>query len=165
MSNQHLLIKLLISLCVLLSFCSSGATYSLQNPYKVIYDRNLFALRPPIPVQKPQTPSAPPPNLILTGITTVLGQKRAFLEITVPAKPPQPVKQQSIILSEGQQEENVRVIEIDPKAETVKVSNSGIETVLTFDKNGRKPTPGPTTSPVINRTLPVRRIPTLSFRR
>ena len=165
MSSRLNQMKLWISLSVLLPFCSSGAAISHENPYKVIYVRNIFSLRPPTPVQKPEPPAAPPPNIILTGITTILGEKRAFLEITPPPKPPLPAKPQSCSLTEGQQSDNVQVVEIDPKAETVKVSISGMVTTLTFEKNGRKPTQAPAPLSVVNRTLPVRRIPTFSVRR
>jgi len=165
MSRQLNLLKLCITLSMLLPFCSSGAASSQQNPYKVIYDRNLFGLRPPTPVHKPEPLPALPPNIILTGITTILGEKRAFLEITPPPKPSTPAKSQSFNLTEGQKAENVQVVEIDPKAETVKVSISDNLTTLTFEKNGRKPTQVPAPLPVLNRTLPVRRIPSFSLRR
>ena len=117
------------------------------NPYKIIALRNIFGLRPPPPPQKVEAPSVPLPNIVLTGITTILGEKRAFLEITSLARPPQPPKPQSCILTEGQREGDVQVVQIDPKAESVKILNSGVEMLLTFDKNGRKPTTVATAAP------------------
>lgn len=122
----------------------AGATTSLENPYEVIYSRNVFRLRPPASATAaaPQ-PTVPLSTIILTGITTVLGNKRAFLEITPPPKPPQPAKPISCILTEGQREAGIEVLQIDPKTEFVKVLNNGTTMTLTFDKNGRKTTPPP----------------------
>jgi hypothetical protein len=139
------------------SFAAAGATAISDNPYKIIFQRNLFGLRPPMTAAV-TPPAAPLPTIVLTGITTILGDKRAFLEITPPAKPAQPPKQTSCILTEGQRQ--VEVIQIDPKSEFVKVSNDGTLMTLTFEKNGRKTTPASPPPPV--RTLP--HLQTLPFR-
>jgi hypothetical protein len=154
-SRRFNLLKVAVALPMLWNFCTSAAVSAQENPYRHIYERNLFGLRTPV-VQTAQPPAVLPSNVILTGITTVLGAKRAFLEITVPAKPPLPTKQQSCILSEGQREANVEVLEIDAKAETVKVSNSGTVMTLTFEKNGRKPTQAPTPPTIAGRSFPLR---------
>jgi hypothetical protein len=115
---------------------AAGTTVS-DNPYKVIFLRNLFGLHPVVaaPVIPPPVPSS---TIVLTGITTISGGSRAFLEITPPAKPPQPAKHISCILAEGQREGPVEVVQIDPKNGSVKVSDNGTLTTLTFEKNGRK---------------------------
>jgi hypothetical protein len=137
------------------SFAAAGKTAVSDNPYKLIFRRNLFGLHPPLnPAVTP--PAAPLSTIVLTGISTILGDKRAFLEITPPAKAAQPPKQMSCILKEGQREGQVEVIQIDPKSEFVKVSNSGTLMTLTFEKNGRKTTPPP---------LPVRALPHLQTSR
>src|SRR3954454_2083360 len=69
--------------------------------YQTIPDRNLFALKPP-----PQVRNEPiPPQLtkiLLTGITTILGDKRALMKTLLPAgKPGDQAKEQSLILKEG----------------------------------------------------------------
>lgn len=115
----------------------AGIEGSSNNPYQIIFRKNVFRLHPPVINAKPLSPAQPVATIILTGITTMLGEKRAFLEITPPAKPPQPVKQESCVLTEGQREGQVEVIEIDPKAGSVKVSNAGTLVTLTFEKNGR----------------------------
>jgi hypothetical protein len=60
------------------------------NPYSAIAVRNVFALRPIPPVTKPAEPAPPLPTIVLTGIVTILGDKRAFMEITSVAKPGKP---------------------------------------------------------------------------
>ena len=131
------------------------------NPYQVIAQRNIFGLRPPTPAQKVEAPPAPLPNVVLTGITTLLGEKRAFLEITPLTRPPQPPKPEACILTEGQREGEVQVVQIDPKAESVKILNTGVEMTLTFEKNGRKPTTVATaaSSRPVMPSLPIRRVP------
>jgi hypothetical protein len=140
-------------LCLSTTFATQALVPSQPNDhYQTIPNRNLFALKPPI--QEPYT--APPPQLqkiLLTGITTILGDKRALMK-TVPAgaKPGEPAREQSLILSEGQGEGDVQVLSIDAEAGSVKVNNAGTVMTLTFEKDGAKlPTmpPIPTNSPGI----------------
>ena len=112
---------------------------SSADRYKSIPDQNAFRLKPPPPVE-PQTPAlAPLPKLILTGITTILGNKRVLLK-ALPATnaPGQQAKEESLILTEGQREGNVEVLNIDENAGSVRVNNSGTIMTLTFEKDGAK---------------------------
>jgi hypothetical protein len=109
-----------------------------KDHYGTIPGRNLFALKPI--VLEPNTP--PPPQLqriVLTGITTILGDKRALMKtVPVGTKPGEPAREQSLILSEGQGESDVQVLSIDPDAGSVKVNNAGTIMTLTFEKDGAK---------------------------
>src|SRR5690349_14553010 len=126
----------------------AGGTNVSDSPYKAIFVRNLFGLRP-AEVRTAPPPAAPSSTIVLTGITTILGGRRAFLEITPPPKPLQPAKQISCILAEGEREGAVEVVQIDPKNGSVKVSDNGTLTTLTFEKNGRKTSPTPATAPAL----------------
>ncbi len=108
------------------------------NPYQGIVDRNVFQLRPPPAPPTPGPPAAPPPKIALTGITTILGNKRALLKWPVPAKPGQPAKEASFILAEGQGEDDITVTEIDEVAGTVRVMNHGQPQSLNFTDDGAK---------------------------
>ncbi len=56
-----------------------------------------------------------------------------------PGKPGEgPKSEQSYILTEGQREGDIEVIEIDEKAGSVKVNNAGTIQTLTFEKDGAK---------------------------
>ena len=79
---------------------------------------------------------------MLTGITTILGNKRALLKVQFPPKPPQPAKEQSYILTEGQRDGSIEVLEINEKTASVKVDNSGTVMEITFEK----PSPTPPAS-------------------
>jgi hypothetical protein len=116
------------------------------NQYNAISERNVFGLRPPQPEAGPTNPPAPLPKITLTGITTILGNKRALMMLA-PAnlKPGEANKEQSLILTEGQREAEVEVLQIDEKRGSVKVNHSGTIMVLTFDKDGAKLPP---TAPV-----------------
>src|SRR6516162_8606332 len=98
-----------------------------DTPYQAIVDRNVFSLKPPPPppVNNPDANKPPPPPITLTGITTILGSKRAFMSVNMPAKPPEPAKVQSFMLSEGQRDGDIEVLEIDEKAGMVKVNEFG----------------------------------------
>jgi hypothetical protein len=115
------------------------------NQYDGIPGRNVFGLRPP---PAPQTVAEPPaalPKIILTGITTILDTKRALMKVAPPnARQVEPGKELSLILTEGQREGQVEVLQIDEKAGSVKVNNSGTVMVLTFEKDGAKLPPAST---------------------
>jgi hypothetical protein len=130
-------------ICTLASvaWCTSGNAVTSDapgNPYQGIVDRNVFGLKSPPPPPDPEANKPPPPKIFLTGITTILGNKRALLKTTPPAKPGEPAKEQSFTLGEGQREGEIEVLEINEKACTVKVNDYGTITTLDFDKDGVK---------------------------
>lgn len=116
-----------------------------DNPYKTIVDRNVFGLKPPPPPgPAPGTENTtPPPKITLTGITTILGNKRALMK-TPPAavKPGEQPREQSYILSEGQRDGDLEVVQIDEKTGSVKLMYAGTPVTLTFEKDGPKTAPG-----------------------
>lgn len=115
------------------------------DQYHAIPERNVFGLRPP-PAQ-PAPTNAPPPvrKITLTGITTILETKRALMKVApVGPKAGEAGKEMSLILTEGQREDDIEVLRIDENAGSVKVNNSGTVMVLTFEKDGAKlPSSGP----------------------
>lgn len=119
-----------------------------DNPYQSIIDRNVFSLKPPPPPPDPSEANKPQVvKITLTGITTILGNKRVLMKTAPPpGKPNEGAKsEQSYILTEGQREGDIEVIEIDDKAGSVKVNNGGTVQTLTFEKDGAKlpATPAP----------------------
>src|SRR5882762_4119031 len=85
--------KMLLCILCLLVHClaakavTSGSSTG-TNPYQGIVDRNVFGLKPPPPPPDPEVNKPPPPKIILTGITTIFGNKRALMKAPVAAKPP-----------------------------------------------------------------------------
>lgn len=116
-----------------------GAT---PNPYSAIVERNVFNLRPPPPPVNPADliKRTPPMKITFTGITTISGQKKVFLTIP-PLKPG--AAPESMILAEGQAQNDVEVKSIDEKAGVVQVINHGEPQTLDFDHDGAKPTGPP----------------------
>jgi hypothetical protein len=110
------------------------------TPYEGIIDRNAFGLKPPPPPPDPEAAKPPPVKITLTGITTILGNKRALMETPPPPGKPgeQPKGKQSYILTIGQREGDIEVLDIDEKAGSVKVNNAGAIVTLTFEKDGAK---------------------------
>jgi hypothetical protein len=80
------------------------------------------------------------------GITTILHDKRALLKVYFPARPPEPAKEVSCILTPGQREGPIEVLAIDETTGSVKVNNSGTEMVLNLARDGPRhedtPPPG-----------------------
>src|SRR5882672_331701 len=126
-------------LCVLL-LCAGGSATGADsaNPYQGIVDRNVFGLKPPPAPPRPEDNKPPPPKITLTGITTILGNKRALMNVAMPPKPPDPAKQKSFILAEGQRDGDIEVLEIDETSGTVKVDDFGTVMVLDINKDGAK---------------------------
>src|SRR4051812_1482576 len=114
---------------------------SSDNPYQSIVDRNVFSLKPPTPAADPAEANKPTVvKITLTGMTTILGINGVWLKT-----PPPPENlgegrksELSYILTEGQREGDIEVLEIDEKAGSVKVNNAGTVQTLTFEKDGAK---------------------------
>lgn len=126
------------------------------NQYQGIVDRNVFNLRPPPAPVNPAdlVKKEAPPKVTLDGITTILGKKETFLSVP-PTKPGTPA--QTLMLAEGQAEDDVEVTSIDERAGVVKVINHGESETLDFDHNGTKPvapTPGNPSGPVTIPPIP-----------
>jgi hypothetical protein len=139
--------KLLICVMSGLAFCTTAravpadSSESSDNPYQSIVDRNVFSLKPPPPPADPAEVNKPTVvKITLTGVTTILGNKRVLMKTAPPpGKPGQgPASEQSYILTEGQREGDIEVIEIDEKLGSVKVNNGGTIQTLTFEKDGAK---------------------------
>src|SRR5215469_4134711 len=160
--NQHLMV-LFVSVPVILQFMqragkattlalisvllSAGAeavtpgnstTQTSANQYQGIVDRNVFNLRPPPAPINPAdlVKKEAPPKITLEGIDTILGKKETILSVP-PTKPGTPA--QTLMLAEGQAEDDVEVTSIDERAGVVKVVNHGEPETLDFDHNGTKP--------------------------
>jgi len=123
-------------------------TDSSGNPYHGIVERNVFALKPlPPPVDPKDLIKKPDaPKITLTGITTILHKKQVLMNVQMPAKPPEPAKQQSFIITEGQRDGDIEVLEIDEKVGSVRLNNFGTPMTLTMEKDGAKlpaSAPGP----------------------
>ena len=81
------------------------------HPYVGIAGSNVFRLRPPA-LQATNPPPALLPQVMPVGITT-FGDKRVLLKVKFPARPPEPAKEVSCILTVGQREGPIEVLEID----------------------------------------------------
>lgn len=119
------------------SMAKALAPDAAANPYEGIMVRNIFGLKPPPPLPRPEDLKQPPSDIKLSGIITILG-KRALLKTQTPARPPLPAKEESYILAEGQRDGDIEVLTIDDKAGTVKVKNHGVDQTLDFVNNGIK---------------------------
>jgi hypothetical protein len=115
---------------------------SSSNPYQSIVDRNVFGLRPPPPPPSTEPVRPPPPAIALTGITTILGKKLAFMNVQVPAKAGEQGKggPQSYMLGVGEREGDIEVLDIDEKGGIVKVNDFGVITNVPFAKVPSTPT-------------------------
>ncbi len=93
------------------------------NPYLPIVVRNVFGLNP-IPTNVPTADDAQLPKITLTGITDILGQVQALFKAT-PKPGQKDAKEQSYILSEGQQQDDIEVVSISEQDSLVTFNNHG----------------------------------------
>ena len=141
---------------------------AVENPYSSIVERNVFNLHPPPPPINPADliKKTPPPKITFTGITTILGKKLALLTYPAPASKPNtpPI---SVMLAEGQAQDEIEVKSIDEKAQVVQIINHGEEQTLDFEHDAPKgsgpipgsvpiptPLPAPTAAPPPNGVQP-----------
>ncbi len=154
--------RLKILSCVLLAAAVGGAHSRANvperspNDYEEIPRQNIFRLKAPDPPPKTEPEQPPRPKVILTGITTILENKRALMKVEpLPGKPGQDTKERSLILTEGQRDGDVEVLQIDDKAGAVKINHAGEVMTLTFDKDGPKLPNSPASAPGATAQNPV----------
>ncbi|MGB7748338.1 MAG: hypothetical protein WBN75_13745 [Verrucomicrobiia bacterium] len=94
-----------------------------DNPYTAIVTRNLFGLNPVVASDEPV--GDPPPKITLNGIMSISGHLQALYKVAGIAKPGEPAKDQSYILSEGQREDDIEVTHINDKDNLVTFNNHG----------------------------------------
>jgi hypothetical protein len=138
-------------LLLLTGLCYPSRADVNKNPYEVISDRNPFGLKPPPPPiveapAPPLTPPTPPATVEVTGITSILDNKRVLLEIVPgPGKPM--IKP---ILKEGERVESIEVVSINVEKNEVVIKNGNLVTNLTFKVAKATPAvavPGPPVVP------------------
>jgi hypothetical protein len=139
-----------------LVLASTALALTTDNPYSAIASRNAFALKPPVVVTNtPTTPVVAPAGIELQGINTILGKAQVFLKIKLPARPPKPPEDQSVVLEAGQREGDVEVISIDAAAGVVRLKNRGDEMALNMKDNAATPVAAPIAAPPVpGLTLP-----------
>ncbi|MCX8155681.1 MAG: hypothetical protein N3J91_04400 [Verrucomicrobiae bacterium] len=108
-------------------------------PGKSITERNAFNLKAPTPPAPPPPPPPPATKVNLTGVFSIMGNKRAILQITEPGKN----NSESRIVQEGDKEGDIEVLAIDTVMETVRVKIRDQEKELDFKKDGIAPPTAP----------------------
>ena len=96
-----------------------------NNPYAPIVVRNIFGLNPVPTNDVNATPTEPPPKITPNGIMSIFGKWQVLFKVAGTPKPGQPAKDESYILSEGQRQDEIEVIQIDEKANLVTFNNHG----------------------------------------
>ncbi len=131
--------------CVAGTLCLLVAAAASASPYSVVAERNVFGLKEPPPATptEPVPEPEPPPNIKVTGITTIMGVQRALVKVQTPAKPPQPAKDESyIMVAGGPAQGGVEVLEIQDNADIkdvkVKIRQGGKESWLNLEKDAPK---------------------------
>jgi len=99
-----------------------------EAPYAPIVTRNVFGLVP-IPTNNPADaapPAPPPPKITPNGIMTLFGKLQVLFKVAGVAKPGQPAKEESYVMSEGDRQDEIEVQRIDGKAGIIRFNNHGV---------------------------------------
>lgn len=117
------LVAVVLPLCLLTLVLAANAVA--VSPYDSIVGRNVFGLKPPA------TNAAPPVvnpaaavTIKLQGISTILGRRQVLLKVNTAARPPEPAREQSYLLNEGERDGELEVVEIDALNGVVKLKNN-----------------------------------------
>ncbi len=95
-----------------------------NNPYAPIVVRNIFGLNP-TPTNNPADTADALPKIMPNGIMSIFGRLQVLFKVAIPAKAEQPAKDEAYILSEGQRQDEIEVVQIDEKAGLVTFNNHG----------------------------------------
>jgi hypothetical protein len=110
-----------------------------KTQFEVISQRNPFALRPIPPVVEapaPEVPKPPRPEIRLTGISTLLGQPKVFLQVADPQTKKTEFPLGMIV---GERFGEIEILSVDPENGVVRIRDGESETSLDFEHNGVKP--------------------------
>jgi hypothetical protein len=102
----------------------AGDTVLPNNPYAPIIVRNVFGLNPPL-ANDVTTQVDPPSKITPNGIMSIFGRLQVLFKVAGTAKPGQPAKDESYILSEGQRQDEIEVVHIDERTSLVTFNNHG----------------------------------------
>ena len=125
--------------------------------YAHIPERNVFGLKAAEEVRKEIVPPSPSVQVRLTGVTTVLGDRRALLMVKTPPEAGQAAQpEESLILAVGQKRMGIEVVAINENSGTADIVNQGVPLHLNFEipSPGTRPTaagpvPVPARAPVV----------------
>lgn len=107
------------------------------NPYESIVTRNVFGLNPIPPYVPPPPPAGPPPpKITLTGIMTIFGPTQALFKVAGVVRGGGRPQDESYILTEGQEQDDVTVSKIDAKKQIVTFMNHGVEQEIPLVDDG-----------------------------
>jgi hypothetical protein len=126
----------LLGVFVLYANTQAATAIAKNNPYsQAIIGRNAFSLKPPA-VRVVDPPPLPLPQIVLQGGMNILHRRQVLFKVQMPPKPGEPAREMSCVMSEGERQGEVEVLEIDDKAWTVKFRNHGIVQTLNLKNDG-----------------------------
>ena len=107
------------------------------NPYAQIVSRNIFGLVLPAP-GVPPVEVPPLPKITPTGTMTIFGKWQVLFTVTPVAEAARTGKAEFFVLSEGETESEICVVQISPADGTVLFNNHGTFLELPLTENRSK---------------------------
>lgn len=128
----------------LTAIARAGGIVSSNNPYAPISHRNIFGLIqassaiPALPAKPEETPF----KIHCSGLTSILGRWQVLFSVSGPGKfPANQAGGMSYILSEGEQQDDIKVMHIDPTAFLIVFDNHGIIQRIHLDEKPKAEKP------------------------
>ena len=110
-------------------------------PYQGIVERNIFGLQPASAQPAVIVPKPPLPKLILTGIAGGFISDRAVVKMIFPPKSGEPGRERCCVLSIGEREADLEMLEIRRESRMVRVRYASEEMTLSFEPSAASTKP------------------------
>lgn len=123
-----------------------AATNTDANPYGAIVLRNVFGLSDAVVAPPPAVDPAPPPNVTLIGLSTLMSVPQAIVVVKPPPMPGKPAPaEETYIMNQGERRGELELLRVNVKAGTAKIKLEGVESTISMRTNapmrGGTPTP------------------------
>jgi hypothetical protein len=106
------------------------------NPYGAIVLRNVFGLSDAVVIPPPTNEPAPPPNVTLIGLSTLMSVPQAIVVVKPPTMPGHPPPaEETYIMNQGERQGTLELVAVNVKAGTAKIKLEGQESTISMRTN------------------------------
>jgi len=98
--------------------------------------RNVFGLSDAVVTPPPPVDPAPPPNVTLIGLSTLMSVPQAIVVVKPPSMPGKPAPaEETYIMNQGERRGELELLRVNVKAGTAKIKLEGVESTISMRTN------------------------------